>query len=100
MYRGFIEGRLTVVVIAADDPDYVIDEAMFCNVAFRGDRAVAVSLCYPREEPDLLDAAAQRFRLDAGALRTAAQAALDLPDRGVMVEVAPRRLVGRPATAR
>lgn len=24
MYRGFIEGRLTVVVIAADDPNYVI----------------------------------------------------------------------------
>jgi hypothetical protein len=24
MYRGFIDGRLTVIVIAADDPNYVI----------------------------------------------------------------------------
>jgi hypothetical protein len=24
LYRGFIDGRLTVVVVAADDPDYVI----------------------------------------------------------------------------
>ena len=24
MYRGFIEGRLTVIVVAADDPNYVI----------------------------------------------------------------------------
>jgi hypothetical protein len=24
MYRGFIGGRLTVIVIAADDPNYVI----------------------------------------------------------------------------
>lgn len=76
-----------------------IDEAMFCNVALRDDRAVAVSLRYPREELDLLDDAAERFKLDAGALRTAARAALDLPDREVTIEVAPRRLVGRPAKA-
>lgn len=77
-----------------------IDEDMFCDVAFRDGRPVAVSLLYPREELRLLDEAADRFELDAGVLRAAAQAALALPDREVTVEAGPRRLVGEaPAAA-
>ncbi|MBS1888063.1 MAG: hypothetical protein JSU06_12840 [Actinobacteria bacterium] len=41
----------------------LIDEAMFCDVAFTGERPVAVSLRYPREEPRLLDDVAERFKL-------------------------------------
>jgi hypothetical protein len=77
-----------------------IDDDMLCDVAFRSDRPVAVSLRYPREELRLLDEAADRFGLDAGGLRAAAQAALALPDREVTIEAGPRRLVGEaPAAA-
>ncbi|HVS99517.1 MAG TPA: hypothetical protein VHE08_03295 [Solirubrobacterales bacterium] len=79
------------------DRGVLIDDAMYCDVAFRGDRAVAVSLRYPREELRLLDDAAERFEFDADVLRAATEAALGLPDREVTIEVGPRRLVGRAA---
>jgi hypothetical protein len=74
------------------DDEVQIDEAMFCGVALTGERAVAVSLRYPREELDLLNAAAKRFGLNATALAAATQAALAAPDRVVTIEIGRRRL--------
>lgn len=74
-----------------------IDDAEYCDVAFRGDRPVAISLRYPREGLHLLDAAAERFDLDSDALKVGTQAALTLPDREITIEIGPRRVVGAAA---
>lgn len=48
----------------------------------------------------VLDEAAERFQLDAAALRAAALAAMAVPDREITIEIGPRRVVGgRPAEA-
>jgi hypothetical protein len=99
------DSKADAVLIEIEEVDHwdhsaQIDHDMFCGVAFRDDRPVAVSLRYPREELRLLDDAADRFELDGGELRAATQAALALPDRVVTVEAGPRRLVGEaPAAA-
>jgi hypothetical protein len=54
----------------------------YCNVAFFQGRPVNVELLNPF---DHLDVVAQRFSLDAVALRATAQAALAAPDRVVTV---------------
>jgi len=60
-------------------------------VALAGDEPVEVQLLYPDmgvAEP--LDAVAERYGLDAEALKAAAQSALAAPDRVVSLEVAAR----------
>ncbi len=79
------------------DRGVVIDDAMSCDVAFRADRPVAVSLRYPEEEFRLLDVAAHRFDLDADSLRAAAGVALTLPDREITIEVGRQRSAGSAA---
>jgi len=81
------------------DDDVRIDDAMLCGVALTEKRPVAVSLRYPREELELLKAAAERFHLNATALVAATQAALAAPDREVMVEVGQKRLAGKARAA-
>jgi hypothetical protein len=128
LYRGMVDGRLTIVVVAADrselrdhrlpegaemkadydseadailieieevdhwDNGVSIDDAMYCQVAFRDRRPVGVTLRYPREEMHLLGRAAERFGLDAVGLLATTQAALAAPDHEVRVEVDPRVL--------
>ena len=77
------------------DRGVLIDDADYCDVAFRGGRPVAVSLRHPQEELGLLDKAAERFDLDADALRAVTRAALTLPDREITLEIGTQRAVGR-----
>ncbi len=72
-----------------------VDDAMYCQVAFRHRRPVGVTLRYPREELHLLERAAERFDLNALGLLATAQAALAAPDHEVRVEVDPAVLVWR-----
>jgi hypothetical protein len=93
------DSEADAILIEIDEVDHwdrgeAVDDAMYCDVAFRSGRPVAVSLRYPREELRLLDDAADRFELDADALRAAAQAALTLPDREITIDVGPQRLIG------
>ncbi|HWO15437.1 MAG TPA: hypothetical protein VNM89_01840 [Solirubrobacterales bacterium] len=60
----------------------------YCHVAFYRDRLANVELLSPRDHLDLLDAVADRYGVDALALRAAAQAALAAPDRAVTLDVA------------
>ncbi len=54
-----------------------------------GGRAVSVEVLDPGDELDeLLGLAAERYGLDAGALRAAARSALAVPDREVTLDVA------------
>lgn len=68
-----------------DRQDNVDDDS--CNVAIAGGRPVNVELLDPADHLDLLDAAAERYHLDAEALRAAAGAALGAPDRVVELDV-------------
>jgi hypothetical protein len=65
----------------------VVDDS-FCMVGFAKGRPAAVELLDPATHLELLDVAASRFGLDAGALQAAARAALAAPDRVVELEVA------------
>jgi hypothetical protein len=69
-----------------ESQDEVDDD--YCVVGFAEGEPVRVSLLSPTKHLDLLDIAAERFNLDGGALRAAAQAALAAPDRVVELEVA------------
>jgi hypothetical protein len=96
------DSEADAILIEIEDVDHwdrgvMIDDTDYCDVAFQGDRPVAVSLRYPREELRLLDRAADRFALDADALKAAARAALDLPDREITIEVGRRRSVAAAA---
>lgn len=62
----------------------------YCNVALAKGRPANVELLSPRDHLELLELVAERFGLDAAALRAAAQAALAAPDRVVSLEVAAR----------
>jgi hypothetical protein len=79
------------------DDEATIDDAMYCQVAFRRRRPVGVTLRYPREEMGLLQRAAERFNLDAMGLLATTQAALAAPDHKVRVEVGPREFAGAKA---
>jgi hypothetical protein len=60
----------------------------FCNVGLVRGLPVHVELIAPSAHLDLLDAAADRYDLDAVALAAAAQAALAAPNRVVTLDVA------------
>ncbi len=62
----------------------------YCNVGIVGDRVVAIELLYPNEHLDLLDRAVEQYGLDGPALVAAAKAALAVPDRLVVMDVAER----------
>ncbi|HEX6456104.1 MAG TPA: hypothetical protein VF009_06245 [Solirubrobacterales bacterium] len=72
-----------------DDGDSV-DEDEQCNVAFSQGRVVNVELLSPAKNLELLNAAAERFELDAEGLLAAAKAALAAPDRSVTLELTGR----------
>jgi hypothetical protein len=78
--------------VAHWDNAAAIDDAMYCQVAFRDGRPVGVSLRYPREEMRLLERAAEQFGLDALGLLATTQAALAAPDHEVRVDVDPQVL--------
>jgi hypothetical protein len=65
--------------------DQVDDD--YCVIGFADGEPVRVSLLSPAEHLDLLDVAAERYELDAAALRAAATAALAAPDRIVTLDV-------------
>lgn len=69
-----------------DHQEQVDDD--YCNVGIVDGQAVDVELLYPASHLDLLEIAAERYDLDAVALRAAAQAALAAPDRLVVLNVA------------
>jgi hypothetical protein len=72
-----------------DDGDSV-DKDEQCNVAFFQGRVVNVELLYPEGNLELLNAAADKFDLDAEGLLAAAKAALAAPDRSVTLELTGR----------
>ena len=95
------DGRPILVVVAGDDPDFVIttfsganDESRLHSravVALANRKPVEVQLLYPDmgiSEP--LAAVADRYDLHREALHAAAQSALGAPDRVVVLEVAAR----------
>ncbi len=78
---------LSIDLVEVDhwDAGESIDDT-YCHVSLRGRQPVNVELLNPRNHLDLLGVAADRFRLDAGSLRAAAQAALEAPDRAVTLD--------------
>ncbi|HXR31347.1 MAG TPA: hypothetical protein VN752_09425 [Solirubrobacterales bacterium] len=71
-----------------DDGDPIDDT--YCHVALRKGRAVNVELLNPHSKLDLLAIAADKYDLDAVALRIAAEAALAAPDRPVTLDIGAR----------
>jgi hypothetical protein len=57
----------------------------YCTIAFSKGRVANIGLLSPSENIDLLEAVAERYRLDAGDLVAAARAALAAPDRSVTI---------------
>lgn len=74
-----------------DDSDPIDDT--YCHVALRDGHPVNIELLNPRERLSLLEAVADKYGLDAVALRVAAEAALAGPDRPITLDV------GSPAPA-
>ena len=74
-----------------DDGEEIDDS--FCNVAFSGGRPANVELLNPGEHLELLEVVADRYDLDAVALRVTAEAALALPDRPVTLDIGARTAV-------
>ena len=96
------DSEADAILIEIEEVDHwddveTVDDAMHCQVALRDRRPVGLTLRYPREEPHLLERAAERFDLDAVCLLATTQAALAAPDREVKVEVDPRMLPGSKA---
>ncbi|HVX32374.1 MAG TPA: hypothetical protein VHA80_04465 [Solirubrobacterales bacterium] len=70
-----------------------------CLVWVHGSAAGSIQLLGADKDITPLDEAAERFELDADALRAAARAALAAPDREIKIEVGARRLLGTEAKA-
>jgi hypothetical protein len=68
-----------------------------CIVTVHDERPSNIQLLGADQALGPLDEAAERFQLDAEALKAAARAALALPDREITIEIGPRRLVGAAA---
>jgi hypothetical protein len=74
-----------------EDGDYVKEVAGgMCIVWFHQDRPESIQLLGADKDITPLDEAAQRFDLDAEALRAAARAALAAPDREIHIDVGKR----------
>lgn len=80
---------IDLIEIDRCDDREAVQEA-HCGVALKDGRPANVELRFPHEHLDLLDRAAERFGIDAEAMRAAAQAALAAPDRPITIEVAGR----------
>lgn len=78
-----------------EEGDYVklLGDAQ-CIVGFHGGGVDNIQLLNADRDITLLDEAAERFELDADALRAAAQAAFAAPDREITIEVGAQRLLG------
>ncbi|HEX7244837.1 MAG TPA: hypothetical protein VF245_04635 [Solirubrobacterales bacterium] len=59
----------------------------FCQVGFAKGEPASIELLGPAEQIPLLDVAAERYHLDAAALKAAACAALAAPDRVIKIDV-------------
>ena len=59
----------------------------YCQVGFAKGAPASIELLNPADQLPLIDAAAERYDLDAGALKAAARAALAAPDRVIEIEV-------------
>ncbi len=59
----------------------------YCHVGFAKGVPASVELLNPADQIPLLDVAAERYDLDATALKAAARAALAAPDRVIKIEV-------------
>ena len=59
----------------------------YCQVGFAKGVPASVELLNPSDQIPLLDVAAERYDLDAAALKAAARAALAAPDRVIKIEV-------------
>jgi hypothetical protein len=93
------DSEADAILIEVEEVDHwdrgvILDETMYCEVAFCEDRPVGVTLRYPRDEMRLLVEAAKRFDFSTVGLLATAQAALAAPDQEVRVEVNPRVLAG------
>jgi len=78
-----------LIVDRWDGPDDPIDDS-YCHVSFAGGEPANIEILSPRAHPeaiDFLDQAAERYGLDAEALRAIAKAALQAPDRIVEIKV-------------
>jgi hypothetical protein len=96
MIHADYDSNANAIAIRLADIDHAdygdpIGEPLAAVVAVANDRAVEVQILHPDlgiEEP--LNAAAERYDLDAEALIAAARAALAAPDRAVTMDVAVR----------
>lgn len=78
-----------------EDGDYVEEVAGgVCIVWFHQDRPKSIQLLGADKDITPLDEAAERFDLDAEALRAAARAALAAPDREIHIEVGKKLHLG------
>ncbi|UGS37070.1 hypothetical protein [Capillimicrobium parvum] len=81
-----------------DGADEPIDDS-YCQVALADRRSANIELLNPEGHLELLDRVAERDGLDRQALRGAARAALEAPDRVVELDVSPATqpcaLIGR-----
>ncbi len=59
----------------------------YCQVGFVNGTPASIELLNPADQIPLLDVAAERYDLDATALKAAARAALAAPDRVIQIEV-------------
>jgi len=71
-----------------DGADEPIDDT-YCQIALADGRPANIELLNPADHLELLDRAAERYGLDGQALRGAARAALEAPDRVIELDVSP-----------
>ena len=83
-----------------EEGDSVVElERGECIVSMHKGRPGSIHLLDADKDIGPLDEAAERFELDATALRAAAHAALAAPDREILIEVGEQRLVGAESRA-
>lgn len=87
--KAYFDSEANAVSIDLLDVDHWDDggefDEYYCTVAFSRGRAANIGLLYPNEHLHLLEAVAERYRLDARALIDTAKAALAAPDRTVRI---------------
>jgi hypothetical protein len=95
------EGRSLLFEFGSFGEDDHVEEMATgeCFVWVLDGHASSVQLLDADRSLDPLDEVAERFELDADALRAAARAALAAPDREITIEVGAQRLLGSTAEA-
>ena len=87
--KAYYDSEANAVSIDLLDVDYWDDggefDEYYCTVAFSKESVANIGLLYPSEHLELLEAVADRYKLDAKELIAAVKAALAAPDRTVTI---------------